>query len=186
MTETTVVPQHELAGDYVIDPDHSRIGFTARHAMVTKVRGSFDDFTGTARIGVDAAASCTTIVIRAASITTNQKQRDTHLRSADFLDVDNHPEISFRSTEVEIVDPETYRVVGDLTIRHVTRPVSIDFEFTGMAKDPMGNVRAGFEGTTTISREEFGVSFNAVLETGGVMVSNKVVLQFDVSAIKQF
>lgn len=182
---TATAPQLELAGDYLIDPDHSRIGFVARHAMVTKVRGSFDDFTGTARIGADATDSSTSITIRTASITTNQTQRDNHLRSADFLDADNHPEISFRSTSVELVEPETYRVTGDLSIRDVTRPVIVDFEFTGIAKDPMGNVRAGFEGRSTINRDDFGVSFNALLDTGGVMVSNKIVLEFDVSAIKQ-
>ena len=184
MTET-IAPTLQLAGNYAIDPDHSRIGFTARHAMVTKVRGSFSEFTGTAHIGEDATASSTTLTIQATSFTTNQEQRDTHVKSTDFLNVEEYPEITFRSTTVDLVDDTTYRIAGDLTIRGVTKPVTVDFEHTGMSKDPFGNVRAGFEGSTVIRRSEFGVTFNAVLETGGVAVSDKIGLEFDISAIKQ-
>ena len=183
MTETAA-PALELAGDYQIDPAHSRIGFTARHAMVTKVRGSFGEFSGTAHIDDDPGASHTTLTISAPSFTTGQEQRDGHVRSADFLDVENYPELTFRSTAVER-DEDVYRITGELTIRDVTRPITIDFEFTGLAKDPFGNVRAGFEGSTTINRKDYGITFNAALETGGVLVSEKVGLEFDVSAIKQ-
>lgn len=181
----TAAPALQLAGDYEVDPAHSRIGFTARHAMVTKVRGSFGMFRGTARIADDATASSTSIVIQADSFTTNQEQRDGHVKGGDFLDVEAYPEITFASTAVERVDDETFRITGDLTVRDVTRPVTVDFAFTGLAKDPFGNVRAGFEGSTTITRSDYGITFNAALETGGVLVSDKVGLEFDISAVQQ-
>ena len=184
MTETSA-PALPLTGTYEIDPAHSRIGFTARHAMVTKVRGSFGSFSGTAHIADDAAASSTSITIQADSFTTNQDQRDGHVKSDDFLNVKVYPEITFRSSAVELVDGSTYRIAGDLTVRDVTKPVTVDFEHTGVAKDPFGNIRAGFEGATTINRSDFGVTFNAALETGGVLVSDKIGLEFDISAIKQ-
>ena len=174
-----------LGGDYDIDPAHSRIGFTARHAMVTKVRGSFAEFSGTAHVDPsNPAAGHTELVIQATSITTNQEQRDGHVRGADFLDVETFPTLTFRSTAVEF-DGETARITGDLTIKDVTRPVTVDFEYTGSAKDPFGNIRAGFEGSTTINRKDFGITFNAALETGGVLVSEKIGLELDVSAIRQ-
>jgi polyisoprenoid-binding protein YceI len=185
MTETAA-PALTLAGDYQIDPAHSRIGFTARHAMVTKVRGSFGEFRGTAHIDDgDPAASTAEIVIAASSFDSGQSQRDGHVRSGDFLDVEVYPEITFRSTAVEKAGDDVWRITGDLTIRDVTAPVTVDFEFTGLAKDPFGNVRAGFEGATTINRKDYGITFNAALETGGVLVSEKVGLEFDISAIKQ-
>ena len=175
----------DLSGDYTIDPAHSRMGFAARHAMVAKVRGSFNDFEGT--IHVDAenpAASSARLAIQAKSIDTRNAQRDEHLRSNDFLDMDNHPEITFVSTEVKPVDETTFTVAGDLTIRGVTRPVSLDIEFLGTATDAYGNFRAGFEGSTQLNRKDFGVSWNAALEGGGVLVSEKVTLELEVSAIK--
>ena len=182
MTETAT-PTLQLAGDYVIDPEHSRIGFTARHAMVTKVRGSFGEFSGTAHIAADADASHTTLTVHAPSFTTNHDQRDGHVKSADFLDVESFPELTFRSTSV-VGDGENYKITGDLTIKDTTKAITIDFEYTGLAKDPFGNVRAGFEGSTTINRKDYGITFNAALETGGVLVSEKVGLEFDISAIK--
>jgi polyisoprenoid-binding protein YceI len=183
MTET-VAPTQQLVGDYQIDPAHTRIGFTARHAMVTKVRGSFTEFSGDAHIDEDPSASSVSLTIQAASFSTGQEQRDGHVRSDDFLAVETHPEITFRSTAVELVGDDTYRITGDLTIRGTAHPVTVDFEATGVAKDPFGNVRAGFEGSTAINRKDWGISFNAALETGGVLVSEKVGLEFDVSAIK--
>ena len=183
MTET-VAPTLELAGDYQIDPAHTRVGFTARHAMVTKVRGTFGEFRGSAHIDADPGRSSTEIVIAANSLNTGQEQRDGHVQGDDFLAVNVYPEIVFRSTSVE-QDGDVHRITGDLTIRDVTRPVTIDFEFTGLAKDPFGNIRAGFEGSTTINRKDWGITFNAALETGGVLVSEKIGLEFDVSAIKQ-
>jgi polyisoprenoid-binding protein YceI len=184
MTLETTAPALELAGDYQIDPAHTRMGFTARHAMVTKVRGSFGEFRGSAHIDADPAQSSTEIVIATNSFTTGQEQRDGHVQGDDFLAVNVYPEITFRSTAVE-KDGDVYNITGDLTIRDTTKPVTIPFEFTGLAKDPFGNVRAGFEGSTTINRKEWGISFNAALETGGVLVSEKVGLEFDISAIKQ-
>ncbi|MFC8719092.1 YceI family protein [Kitasatospora sp. NPDC057198] len=176
----------ELTGDYVLDPTHTRIGFVARHAMVTKVRGAFHQFEGTAHLdGADPARSGGQVVIKTGSIDTGVEQRDQHLRTNDFLDAPNFPDITFRTTRVEQKSDTDYRVTGDLTIKDTTKPVTIDFEYTGNAVDPYGNLRVGLEGSVTISRKEFGVTWNAALEGGGVLVGDKVVLEFDVSAIKQ-
>ncbi len=176
----------DLTGDYVLDPAHTQIGFVARHAMVTKVRGTFHTFEGTAHLdGADPSRSTAQLVIKAESIDTGVEQRDQHLRTNDFLDAPNFPDITFRTTAVEPRSDGEYRVTGDLTIKDNTRPVTIDFEYTGNAVDPYGNLRVGLEGSVTISRKEFGVSWNAVLEGGGVLVGDKVVLEFDISAIRQ-
>jgi polyisoprenoid-binding protein YceI len=175
----------DIAGDYVLDPTHTRIGFSARHAMVTKVRGQFDEFEGSAHIDtVNPANSSVKVVIKAASVTTGVEQRDGHLKTPDFFDTENYPEITFVSTNVER-DGAEWAITGDLTINAVTKPVTIEFEETGSAKDPYGNIRVGFEGGTTIDRTEWGLTFNASLETGGVLVSDKIKLEFDVSAIAQ-
>ncbi|WP_122260538.1 YceI family protein [Ornithinimicrobium cerasi] len=175
----------ELTGTWTIDPSHSSLGFVARHAMVTNVRGTFDEFEGTGVIdAANPAASSATVLIAAASVNTNVADRDGHLRSADFFDVETYPELRFASTAVERVDAETFRVTGDLTIKDVTRPVTVDFTSTGFAQDPFGNLRAGFEGATSINRKDWGLEWNAALETGGVLVSEKVKLVFDISAIK--
>lgn len=183
-TDTATVPD-TVTGTYAIDPNHSRIGFAARHAMVTKVRGSFDDFAGSGYFDVrNPASSRLDLTIQAASIDTRNADRDAHLRSNDFFDMETYPEITFVSTAVERLDGETYRVTGDLTIKGVTKPVSVDFEYTGSALDPFGNQRIGFEGATTINRKDWGVSWNTALEAGGVLVSEKVALEFEVSAIR--
>ena len=178
-------PGADIAGDYVLDPAHTRIGFSARHAMVTKVRGQFDEFEGTAHIDtVNPAASSVSVSIKAASVTTGNEQRDGHLRTPDFFDVDRYETITFASTAVSR-DGSEWAITGDLTINGVSRPVTVLFEETGSAKDPYGNLRVGFEGGTTINRTDWGLSFNAALETGGVLVSEKVKLEFDISAIAQ-
>ena len=174
-----------LTGSYTLDPAHSRIGFVARHAMVTKVRGSFTDVAGSGLFDADQPAnSHLELTIQAASIDTGNADRDAHLRGNDFFAMDEYPEITFRSTSVEQTGEAEYRVTGDLTIKGVTKPVSVDFELTGSATDPFGNLRLGLEGSTTINRKDFGVTWNAALEAGGVLVSEKVALEFDVSAIK--
>ncbi len=174
----------DIAGTYSIDPAHTRLGFVARHAMVTKVRGAFTEFSGTAHVDTaDPSKSSVSITIVADSITTGQQQRDDHLRSGDFFDSEEHPEITFVSTSVDR-DGDEWTVTGDLTIKGVTRPVSVPFKYTGSAKDPYRNIRIGFEGEGTINRKDWGLTWNAALETGGVMVSDKVKLEFDVSAIK--
>jgi len=175
----------DITGDYVLDVAHSRLGFVARHAMVTKVRGAFNDFEGTAHLdGDDPTKSSASVSIEVASVDTRQPQRDDHLRTNDFFDAATYPKITFVSTSVEKLDEENFRMTGDLTIKNVTKPVVVDFEYSGSATDPYGNQRVGFEGSTVINRKDFGVNFNAVLETGGVMVSEKITLEFEISAIK--
>ena len=174
-----------LTGDYTIDAAHSRVGFSARHAMVTKVRGQFNEFEGTALVdGTDLTRSTVQLTIEAASIDTRNEQRDGHLRSNDFLAMEEYPQITFVSTAVETTGPTSFDVTGDLTIKGVTNSVTIPFEFEGAATDPFGNQRVGFEGSVVINRKDYGVTWNAALETGGVLVSEKITLEFEVSAIK--
>ena len=175
----------ELKGTYVLDPSHTTIGFVTRHAMVTKVRGSFEEYTGTATIdGANPSASTLDVDIQAASINTRNADRDGHVRSGDFLDVETYPTITFRGSEFAIKG-DVVDVTGDLTIRGVTKQITIPFEFQGAAKDPFGNNRIGFEGETTISRADFGLTWNAALETGGFLVSDKITLELELSAIQQ-
>ena len=179
---TTAV--EDISGDYTIDPTHTRIGFSARHAMVTTVRGQFTQFGGTAHVdAANPANSRVELAIQTASIDTGVADRDAHLRSADFFSADENKEITFVSTKVER-DGDDWVVTGDLSINGVTKPVTVPFELTGSAQDPFGNLRIGFEGGTAINRKDWDVSWNAALETGGVLVSDKIKLQFDVSAIK--
>ncbi|MFI6473876.1 YceI family protein [Streptomyces sp. NPDC050516] len=174
-----------LSGTYTIDPAHSSIGFTVRHAMVTNVRGSFTEHEGTLTLdGANPGASAASIDVKIASIDTGIADRDAHLRSGDFFDAEQFPVMSFRSTEAKALGGDKYRIIGDLTIKDVTRPLAIDLEFNGSATDPYGNQRIGFEGGAEILRSDWGLTWNAALETGGVMVSDKVKLTFDISAIK--
>ncbi|MGW6057978.1 YceI family protein [Streptomyces sp. NPDC055189] len=174
-----------LTGEYTIDPAHTSIGFVARHAMVTNVKGSFTDVAGTLHLdGTDPAASTASIDVQMASIDTGSADRDGHLKSADFFDIEKYPEMTFRSTKAEALGGDDYRVTGDLTILGTTKPLSIDLEFNGSATDPFGNERVGFEGQAQILRSEWGLTWNAALETGGVLVSDKIKLSFDISAIK--
>jgi polyisoprenoid-binding protein YceI len=175
----------DVTGDYVVDVQHTRIGIRARHAMVTTVRGSFSDFEGRAHLDMAyPPASSVELRIRTATIDTGVADRDAHLRSPDFLDVERYPEIVFRSTAVEQLDDDLYRVTGDLTIKDVTRPVSVDFALSGSALDPWGNLRVGFEGALAIRRSEWGLTWNTALDTGGVLVSDRIQIEFDVSAIR--
>ena len=185
MTTATAPALTELTGTYTLDPAHSRIGFVARHAMVTKVRGAFNEFEGTATLdGANPAGSTAQVTISAASIDTRNAQRDGHLRSNDFLAMDEYPQITFVSTGARQVDDSTFELTGDLTIKGVTNPITIPFSFEGAAKDPFGNLRVGFEGAVTINRKDYGITWNAALETGGVLVSDKVTLEFEISAVK--
>ena len=182
---TTVTAPSTVTGTYAIDASHSRIGFVARHAMVTKVRGSFNEFEGSGYFDADQPAnSHLELVIETASIDTRNADRDGHLRGNDFFDMDQYPKITFRSTSVEQTGHAEYRVTGDLTIKGITKPVSVDFDYTGAVVDPWDNQRIGLEGNTTINRKDWGVNWNASLEAGGVLVSEKVTLVIDISAIK--
>jgi polyisoprenoid-binding protein YceI len=175
----------DIAGDYTLDPTHTRLGFSARHAMVATVRGQFPDFTGEAHIDTATPAdSSVRVTIKTASVDTGVADRNAHLRSADFFDVEQYPEITFSSTSVER-DGDTWNITGDLTIKDVTRPITIPFEEQGSARDPFGNLRVGFEGQTTLLRKDFGLTWNAALETGGMLVSDKIKLEFDISAIQK-
>ncbi|MGW0395852.1 YceI family protein [Streptomyces sp. NPDC003042] len=175
-----------LTGDYVVDAAHSSIGFTVRHAMVTNVRGTFADHEGTLHLdGRDPSRSTASIDVKTASVDTGIADRDAHLRGADFFDADTFPLMGFRSSEARQLGGDTYRITGELTIKDVTRPLSIDLEFGGSATDVYGNERVGFEGSAEILRSDWGLTWNAALEAGGVMVSDKVKLTFDISAVKQ-
>jgi polyisoprenoid-binding protein YceI len=184
-TANATVALQDLDGTYVIDPSHSRMGFVARHAMVSKVRGHFAEFSGQACTGAGLRDAHVSVAMTAASIDTGSADRDGHLRSADFFGADEHAQLTFVSTAVEAVDADTLRVAGNLTIKGITKPVTIDFEYAGAATDPFGNLRVGFEGSTVIKRSDFGITWNAALEAGGVLVSDKVTLEIEISAIKQ-
>ncbi len=174
-----------VTGDYDIDTTHSDVAFTVRHAMVTNVRGKFADYQGRLHLdGANPAASSAELVIKVASVNTGNEARDNHLRTGDFFEVDAFPEITFRSTATEQLDADNYRMTGDLTVKGTTRPVVLNLEFTGTATDPYGQERVGFEGSTTVDRTVFGLTYNAALETGGVLVGEKVKLSFDISAVK--
>ena len=181
----TATDFRELTGNYTLDTSHSRFGFVARHAMVTKVRGAFNEFDGKAFIdGADPANSSVNVTLQVASVDTRNAQRDGHLRNNDFLDADAYPTITFNSKSITHEGGNDFVVTGDLTIKDVTKEISIPLEFQGAAKDPFGNDRIGFEGSVVINRKDWGVSWNAALETGGVLVSEKVTLEFEISAIK--
>ena len=182
MTTATI---SSLTGTYTIDPSHSQIGFGARHAMVTKVRGQFNEFTGTGFFNAENPAESTIeVTIQAKSINTNNADRDAHLRGNDFFSMDQFPLITFASTAFSKADAETYSVTGDLTIKGITKSITIDLDYTGAAVDPYGNQRMGFEGKTTINRKDWGVNWNAALEAGGVLVGEKITLEFEISAIR--
>ena len=182
---TTDVSTAVATGTYAIDPTHSRIGFVARHAMVSKVRGSFDEFEGAGHFDAEQPSnSSLAVTIQTTSIDTRNADRDEHLRGNDFFDMANYPTIRFASTAVEAVDAATFRVTGDLTIKATTKPVTFEIELTGTAVDPWGNTRLGLEGATVVSRKEWGLAWNAALDAGGVLIGDKVTLEFEVSAIK--
>ena len=169
------------AGTYAIDPSHSSIQAVAKHLMVSKVRGSFSGFEGTVTVAEDPKDSSVEITIDASSIDTRDAKRDEHLRSPDFLDVERFPELTFRSTRVE----SGWKVVGDLTIRDTTREVVLDTEYLGTYKSPFGQTVAAFTATTTINREEFGMTWNAPLETGGVLVGKDLKIEIELQAALQ-
>ena len=168
-------------GTFTVDPTHSRVGFSVRHVMISKVRGAFNSYTGTG--SVTEGVATLNVEIDVASIDTRNADRDGHLASADFFDVVTYPKITFTSTSVKDKGNDKVVVIGDLTIRDVTESITLELEYSGTATDPYGNVRFGFEGETEINRKDFGLTWNAALETGGVVVSESVKLEFELSAI---
>jgi polyisoprenoid-binding protein YceI len=185
---TAVLPDPALAaltGEWVIDPAHSRIGFSVRHAMVTTVRGCFSEYHSRLYFdGRNPARSQAEIVVSTASVDTGVEQRDAHLAGRDFLDVARYPRMRFTSTAVELAGNDLYRMTGDLTIKGITRPVVLELTYIGHVVDAFGDERAGFDGTTTINRSEWGLTYDSRLAEGGAMVSEKVRLQFDIAAIR--
>ena len=175
-----------LSGDWEFDPAHTRIGFSARHAMVTTVRGSFNDVQGYFHADLDdMSKSSARVVLKAASVDTRNDDRDNHLRSADFFDVEKWPDIVFESTQIEEVSDNAYVISGHLTIRDVTKPVTIPLELMGVQTDAFGALRAGFEGSRRINRRDYGLEWNMPLDKGGVLVSERISLEFEISAVQK-
>jgi polyisoprenoid-binding protein YceI len=173
------------AGTFVIDPAHTTVGFVARHLMVSKVRGSFTQVSGEVVVSEDPLASSVIVHIPTASIDTGVADRDNHLRSGDFLEAEKYPELTFRSTSVTQPSGDKFKLVGELTIREVTREVTLDVEFDGVAISPWGQEVVAFTASTEIDREDFGMTWNQALEAGGVLVGKKVKIEITAEATRQ-
>lgn len=171
------------AGTWTLDPAHSQVSFRVRHLMAAKVRGSFTSFEGSLEIGETPEDTSVSATIAASSIDTGVADRDAHLKSGDFLDVENFETLSFRSTAIRSAD-DGFELEGELTIRDVTRPVVLDVEFAGVMADPWGNEKAIFSAETKINREDWGLTWNAALETGGVLVGKEVTIEIDAQAVR--
>lgn len=171
---------------WLLDPTHSELGFKIKHLMISNVSGTFKNFTAEAETeDEDFRTAQISLSAEMASISTNNEQRDTHLRTSDFFEVENYPELKFKSTKVEMVDDDTFTLHGDLTLKGVTKPVQLNVEYSGVTKDPWGGERAGFVVTGKISRSKWGVNFNAVLETGGVALSDEVKIMGEIQLVKE-
>jgi len=185
----TIVPtrnvngvEYPAVGIYDIDVSHSRLGFAVRHMAVSKVRGEFREFSGTLELAENPVDSKISVTLQSASVETKDENRDNHLRTNDFFDVENHATWTFTSTAIRPVTPTEWNVDGDLTIRGVTKQATLDVVLEGVVQDPYGFHRVGFSGSTTINRDDFGVSFNAALEAGGLVVSKKVDIDLEIEA----
>ncbi|MDP1819954.1 MAG: YceI family protein [Acidimicrobiales bacterium] len=185
LTRTVDGVEVPAAGTYALDASHSHVGFSVRHLMVSKTKGRFADVTGTVVIAEDPLASSVEVSIATASIDTRDETRDGHLRSSDFLDVEHHPAITYRSRTVTPAGSGRWAVEGDLTVRGVTRPVALEVTFEGGAKDPWGGERIGFTARGELDREDFGLTWNQALETGGVLVGKAVKLEIEAEAVRQ-
>ncbi|REJ05430.1 polyisoprenoid-binding protein [Microbacterium bovistercoris] len=180
-----MIDLEKVNGDWEFDPTHTRIGFSAKHAMVTTVRGAFNEITGHLHVDTENPdQSWAKVVMKVGSVDTRVQQRDDHLRSADFFDAEKWPEITFVSTHIEEVDDRAFSVTGDLTIRDVTKQVMIPLALIGLETGAYGELRAGFEGTRRLNRRDFGLVWNTPLDSGGVLVSEKITLEFEISAVK--
>jgi polyisoprenoid-binding protein YceI len=184
MSATAIEVPGYVAGTWAIDHAHTEVGFTVRHMMVSKVRGRFADFEGTIVTGANPLDSSVNASIDLGSISTNNEQRDAHIRSADFFDVENHPKMIYRSTGVRPAG-DRFVLDGELTLRGITRQVPLTLELNGFGPDPYGGIRAGFSATAEINRQDFGVNWNAAIEAGGVVVSDKVTIHLEVEAVLQ-
>ncbi|MFH0411997.1 YceI family protein [Corynebacterium sp. L4756] len=173
-----------FAGSYTLDPTHTVIGFVARHAMVTKVRGKFNEWDAKIEIAENPADSNIEVVVKTASVDTGNEDRDGHVRADDFFNSESYPDMTFKATDINVDENGNGTLTGDLTIRETTKSVTLDVETEGVAEDPFGNTRVGFEASTKIDRTEFGLNFNAPLNTGGVLVSEKITIEIEGSAIK--
>jgi polyisoprenoid-binding protein YceI len=182
-TEVTAVPG-VAQGTWEIDPAHSTISAVARHMMITKVRGYFHSFSGAIHVGPTLEETVAEAGIDTTSIDTRQEMRDNHLRSPDFLDVENHPSIDFRSTKIEAAGKDRYRVIGDLTIRGVTRPIVLDAEFSGVNVNPFGKTVAFVSAEAELDRESFGMTWNQAIESGGVLVSKRFKLELELQLVR--
>ena len=178
------LPDGVTQGIWTLDMAHSEIGFTVRHAGISKVRGRFNDASAEAHVADSLANSTLRAVVKTASFDSGDANRDAHVRGADFFDVQQYPEMTFKATKVD-GDGDDYTLTGDLTIRGITKPVELEVEFSGVVVDPFGATRAGFTAETEISRKEFGLTWNAALEAGGVLVSDKVKISLDAALVKQ-
>jgi polyisoprenoid-binding protein YceI len=182
MTPATLVP----TGTWTVDPAHTKVGFAVKHMGISTVRGEFGEFEGTLVLGEDLSSAHAHGSVKTASVDTNQPQRDEHLRSADFFDAANYPEITFESTSIEQADEDTYRITGQLTLHGVTRELVLHAEIQGTETDPQsGNDKIGLEVTGQLSRGDYGMAFNMALGSGNMMVSDKVKLALDIEAVKQ-
>ena len=184
-TRTLAGVELPAPGVWKIDPGHAEVAFIGRHFMLTKVRGRFTGVTGAVTVGEDPADSSLDVVIDMASVVSGDQARDDHLRSADLFDVDTHPTATFRSTRVTRSGDTAGRIVGDLTIKSVTRPVTLDVEYLGHVHDPWENDRAVFSASTTINREDWGLTWNMVLEAGGLLVSKEIRIEIEVETVHQ-
>jgi polyisoprenoid-binding protein YceI len=180
-TASTAIP----TGTWNVDPAHSSVEFRVKHLGIATVTGRFREFEGTMEMRADLASSSARGVVKAASIDTNEPQRDEHLRSPDFFDVENYPEITFESTGIENVGDGVYHVSGDLTMHGVTKPITLHAESAGTEIDPWGNERVGIEATGELKRSDFDMKFNQALGSGNMVVSDKVRMNLDISAVKQ-
>jgi polyisoprenoid-binding protein YceI len=183
-TTTAATTTPPLApGEYVLDPSHSRVGFLARHLVVSKVRGNFEKAEGKITVGENLAASAVEVTIDVASISSRDGKRDEHLRSADFFDVEKFPTMTFQSTSTELASGGHFAVTGNLTIRDQTHPVTLDVEYLGAEKSPWGTTVSAISASAEIDREQWGLTYNAVLESGGVMVSKKILLEIEAELV---
>jgi len=182
---TTATPTLVPTGTWTVDPSHSKVGFAVKHMGIATVRGEFKDFEGVLEIGDDLASAKARGTVKAASVDTNEPQRDGHLRSADFFDVENHADLTFESTRIEPLGEDTFRITGNLTMHGVTNEITLDAEVNGTDVDPYGNEKVGLEITGQLNRSDYDMKFNQALGSGNMLVADKVKLSLDISAAKQ-